>query len=184
MLINLLLSITCVLPDYYGSRTQRRMRSRNNESIADDLEALQFVSDSDFDVIFPDPDYWTDEKKDAEENALRRVDDACLTVADGKKLGFVLPSGGGADTNTQFCVRVRRGKLFHLCILFKPEAEIRQEQSSFNFSDDGLKRDSAEYKNLQRMKLIRRRLAGTIRNSPASKYPIPEAPAIKLRLSD
>ncbi len=93
-----------------------------------------------------------------EDQDMRSMDEACLRVPDGDKVGFLLPSAGDGDSVTQFCVHVRHGKVFHLYISFKTEAEIRAELSSFHFANvegEELDEDSSEYKNLQRVRVIK-----------------------------
>jgi hypothetical protein len=116
-------------------------------------------------ITFPDVEFLTDEMRDEEEQNMLCLDEACLRAPDGEKVGFLLPSAGDGDSVTQFCVHVRHGKVFHLYVSFKSEADIRAELSSFNFANvDGeeLDEDSAEYKNLQRVRIIKELVASKL----------------------
>jgi hypothetical protein len=109
-------------------------------------------------IIFPDIEFLTEEMREMEEQDMLSLDEACLKVPDGDKVGFLLPSAGDGDSVTQFCVHVRYGKVFHLYISFKTEAEIRSELSSLQITSiegDEPEEDSAEFKNMQRARVIK-----------------------------
>ncbi len=113
-------------------------------------------------ITFPGVEFLTDEMRDEAEQDMLCLDEACLRAPDGEKVGFLLPSAGDGDSVTQFCVHVRHGKVFHLYISFKTEAEIREELSSFHFTSvegEELEKDSTEFKNLQRVRIIRELVA-------------------------
>jgi hypothetical protein len=120
-------------------------------------------------IIFPDAEFLTDEMKEQEKQDMCCLDEACLTVPDGDKVGFLLPSAGDGDSVTQFCVHVRYGKVFHLYTSFKPEAEIRAELSSFHFANvegEELDEDSTEFKNLRRVRVIKELIASECCRAP------------------
>ncbi len=75
-----------------------------------------------------EPGAVTENDKAEEARMMRKVDEFCLSPPDGTKRGYILPSGGN-DTTTQFCIRVRNSKIFHLMVSFKTEDEIRTELS-------------------------------------------------------
>ena len=106
------------------------------------------------------------------ENAeLKKLDEACLAVPNGTKIGFILPSEGRGVNTTQFCIHVRHGTLFHLCIMFKTENELRNELSSFQFSAsdhvEDLDPDGSEAKLQAELQRVR-----TIQHLVSSKCPI------------
>ena len=74
------------------------------------------------------PGQITEKDKEQEREMMRKVDESCLRPPDGNKNGYILPTGS-EDTTTQFCIRVRQCRTYHLLLIFKTEDEVRKELS-------------------------------------------------------